>query len=59
MRAVILVVEEKEFNEKMAGLTSAYKSAYPDPDVLENNPKQFNDSVGVKNVMDSAATAKK
>lgn len=59
MRAVIEVLEEKQYYEKLAAMTPAYKSAYPDTDVQEDNPKEFADSVSVENVKDTTVTAKK
>lgn len=59
MKATILVLEEKEFNEKIAGMTPAYKSAFPDKDVIQDNQKQFADSVATEAVTDSAVTVKR
>ncbi len=59
MKATILVVDEKEYNEKIAAMSPAYKLAYPDPDTQTNMPAQFADSVATELVIDSTATAKK
>lgn len=59
MRAVILVVSEQEYKQKLATMTSAYKMAYPDKDVMEDNQKEFKDSVANQLVADSTVTAKR